>query len=89
MSKGRWSSESLVLRVRARPSALELVKDAIVFVQITQLPPQMVMDRNRFHRPRVHIDIPNLEGEVVPRQDVPPVVTELDVRDRRNDLGKE
>jgi len=49
----------------------------------------MIVDGNCLHRPRVHVDIPDLEREVVPRQDVPPVVTELDVRYRRDDLGKE
>lgn len=49
----------------------------------------MVMNGDRLHRPRVHIDIPNLERQVVPRQDVPPVMTEFDVRDRGNDLGEE
>ena len=49
----------------------------------------MIMDGDRLHWPRVHVDIPDLEGQVVPRQDVSPVVTELDVGYRRNDLGKE
>lgn len=39
----------------------------------------MVVDGNRLHRSRVHIDVPDLEGQVVSGQDVPPVVTELDV----------
>ena len=76
-------------RVSARPSALKLVEDAIILVQITQLSPQMVMNRDRLHRPRVHVDVPDLERQVVPRQDIPPVMAELDVRDRRNDLGEE
>ena len=49
----------------------------------------MVMNRYSFHGLRVHINVPNLEGQVVPGKDVPPVMTEFDVRDRGDDLGKE
>ena len=49
----------------------------------------MIMNRDRLHRPRVHVDVPDLERQIISREDVPPVVTELDVRDRRDDLGKE
>lgn len=87
--RGRKRPQDEGSRVCARPSALKLVEDAIVFIQITQFPSQMIVDRNRFHRPRVHIDVPNLERQIVPRKDIPPIVAELDVRDRRNDLRKE
>lgn len=73
-----WTKGS---RVCARPSAFKLVEDAIIFIQIAKLPPQMIVNRDSFHRPRVHIDVPNLERQVVPREDVPSIVTELDVRD--------
>ena len=49
------------VRVCARPSTFKLVEDAIILIQIAQLPPQMIMNWNRFHRPGVHIDVPNLE----------------------------
>lgn len=71
------------------PRALELVEDAVVLVQITQLPAEVVVDRDRLDRLAVHVDVPDLEREVVAREDVPPVVAELDVRDRRDDLGEE
>lgn len=47
------------------------------------------MDRNGLHRTRLHINVPDLKGEIVARQDIPPVMTELDIRYRRYDLGEE
>lgn len=73
----------------ATPGTLELVEDTIVLVQIAEFPPQMIMYRDRLDRSRLHVDIPDLEVEVVPREDVPPIATELDVRDRRDDLREE
>jgi len=49
----------------------------------------MIMNGDRLHRPRVHVDVPDLERQVVSRQDIPSIMAELDVRYRRNDLGKE
>ena len=75
---GDSSSEEYSLVVTT-PHTLELVKDAIVLVEIAQLPAEVVMDRDRFQRSILHVDIPDLEVEVVARQDVSPVSTELHV----------
>ena len=71
------------------PCALELVEYAIVLVQVAELASQVVVYRNGLDRFRLHVDVPDLQGQVVARQDVPPVVAELDVRDRRDDFGEE
>jgi hypothetical protein len=34
----------------------------------------------------LHVDVPNLEGKVVTRQDVSAVLGELDIRNGRDDL---
>lgn len=41
----------------------------------------MIVDRDGLYGSRLHVDVPDLEIEVVPREDVPSVATELDVRD--------
>ena len=49
----------------------------------------MVVDRDSLQWTVLHVDVPDLEIQVVARQDVPPVSTELDIRDGRDDLGEE
>jgi hypothetical protein len=43
------------------PYTLELIEDAIILVQIAQLPAEVIMDRNSFDWLRFHVDIPDLE----------------------------
>ena len=38
------------------------------------------MNLDRPDRPRVHVDVPDLERQIIPREHVSPVVAELDVR---------
>ena len=38
---------------------------------------------------RVHVNVPDLDGEVVARHQIAPVVAELDVGNTGNDLGEE
>jgi len=68
---------------------LELVKDAIIFVQVAQLLTEMFVDIDRLDWLVLHGDIPNLECKVITRQDVFSVFGEFDVRDGRDNLGKE
>jgi hypothetical protein len=69
--------------------ALKLVKDTIILVQIAQLCPQVLVDRDGLDRLALHGKVPDLEGEVVAREHVFAVPTEFQVRDRADDLGKE
>jgi hypothetical protein len=73
----------------APPDALEFIEDAIVLIQITQLPAEMVVYGNSLDGSRLHIDVPDLQRQIVPRQDVSAVMAELDVGYRGNDFGKE
>lgn len=75
--------------VIAAPHTLKLVKDAVVLVKVAELPPEVVVNGDRLDRARIHVDVPNLERQVVTREDIAPVVGELDVRDGRDNLGKE
>ena len=47
------------------------------------------MDVDRLDRSRVHVDVPDLESQIVSRQNVSSIVTEADIRYRRDDLRKE
>lgn len=49
----------------------------------------MLVDRNGFDGLALHIDVPDLDGQVVAREDVAPVVGEANVGDGGNDFGKE
>lgn len=70
-------------------NALELVKDAVVLVQVAQLGPQLVVYVDGLHRTIVHVDVPQFEGQIVAGENVSPVVAKLDVRDGLDDLGEE
>lgn len=80
---GRMTKNVLVI---TSPRAFKLVKDAVIFVQVAKLAPKMVMNWDGLQRSRLHVDIPDLEGKVVTREDVTTVMAELDVRDGRDDL---
>lgn len=70
------SQDLVVVRT---PERLKLVKDAIVLVEVAQFRPDVLVDRNRLHRLVLHVDVPDLQREVVSREDVPSVPAELDV----------
>ena len=72
---------TLDVLVITSPHTFEFVEDAIVLVQIAELPAKVVVDWNRLERSVLHVDVPDLQVEVVARQDVPAVMTELDIRD--------
>jgi len=69
--------------------AFEFVEDAIVFVEIAQLGAEIVVDADGLDRLRLHVQIPDLEREIVTRQDVSAVSAEFDVRNRGDDLREE
>jgi hypothetical protein len=85
------SSQSAHEYSRAIPAerALKFVENAVIFVQVTKLSTEVVMDANGLHWTGVHIDVPDLQRKVVAREDVSTVLAEPDVRDRRNNLREE
>ena len=73
----------------ATHAAVEFVEDAVVLVQVAQLRSKMFVYRNRLDRLLVHVDIPYFQCEVVTRQNITTISTELDIGDTRNDLREE
>lgn len=55
-----------VLAITTR-TALELVENAVVFVQVAKLPSQVLMCRDHHHRFRLHADVPHLHTGSVSR----------------------
>lgn len=67
----------------------EFVEDTVVLVGITQTWPKMFVDGYCLHRLSLHVDIPDLDGEVVAGEDVTTIVGEADIGDGGDDFGKE
>jgi hypothetical protein len=63
-----------------------LVKDAVVLVEVAEFGAQIVVNANGTQRFGVVVDIPDLQREIVARDDVTSVAAKLDVRDRRDNL---
>lgn len=61
------------------PHALKFVEDAIVLIEIAQLPAKVVMDRDSFHWLRLHVNVPDFERHVVPRENISAIVAKFDV----------
>lgn len=72
-----------------RPEAFKLVKDAVVLVQVAELPAEVVVDRDSLHGPALHVHVPNLQGQIVACEDVPTIPRELNVGDGGDNLGEE
>jgi hypothetical protein len=91
VSKSRAAMEmtSRNILVITSPDTLKLVEDAVILVQIAQLSSQMIVNGDRLHWPRFHIDVPNLQREVVTREDVSSITTEFHVRNGRDNLREE
>ena len=70
-------------------STFEFVKDAVILVQVAEFGSQVLVDVDSLYRFVFHGDIPDFEGKIVARQDIPPVLGEFDVGNGGNDLGKE
>ena len=77
-----------VLSITAK-RALKFVENAIVLIQVAQLSAQVIVNLDSPDRSRVHVDVPDLEREIVSREHVSPVVAELDVRYRGDNFGEE
>jgi len=74
---------------RTTERALELVKDAIVLVKVAQLLLQMLVDVDLPDRLLLVPDVPDLQSQVISRQNLVTVFGKFDVRDGRDDLGEE
>ncbi len=53
------------LRAIRRCGTVESVKDAVVFVEITEMSLEVVMDRHRGHGLGLHVHVPHLHGKVI------------------------
>ena len=63
----------------AAECALKLIKDAVILIKITQLVAQMIVDIDSLNRSALHVDIPNLECQVIARENVTSVLAELHI----------
>jgi len=77
------------LLARSTECTLEFVKDAVVLVQVTQLLLQVLVNVDLPHRLLLVPHIPDLERQVISRQDLVAVLGELHVGDGGDDLGEE
>lgn len=77
-----------VLRV-AREDNLEFIEDTVVFVRVAETRPEMFVDRNGLHGLPLHVDIPDLNRQIISGNDVSTVIREADIGDRGNDFGEE
>lgn len=73
----------------AAEGALKLVKDAVVLVEVAQLVAEMIVDVDGLDGSALHVDVPDLQCEVVTRENVASILAELDIRDRRNNFREE
>ena len=69
--------------------AFKLVEDKVAFVQIAQLGTQVLVDLNGLHRLAFHVNIPNLESQIVAGKDVAAITTELTITDGGNNFREE
>ena len=74
------------LPVIAAPCTLELVEDAVVLVQSTQFTAQIVVNWQRFNRPRLHVHIPDFHRQIIPCHHVPTTMAEANVGNAGNYL---
>ena len=87
--------EVVVVRARHDVSSvagegdLELVEDGVVLVRVAESGPEVLVDRDRLYRLLLHVDVPDLDGQVVAGEDVAAVGGEADVGDGGDDFGKE
>ena len=84
-----WTCLITVSPVISTPETLKLVKDAVVLIQGAEFGAQVLVHLECFHGAALHGQVPHLDGQVVTRHHVAPIVAELHVRDAGDDLGEE
>ena len=67
----------------------ELVEDGVVLVRVAESGAEVLVDRDRLYRLLLHVDVPDLDGQVVAGKDVAAVRREANVGDGGDDFGKE
>src|SRR3989338_8573245 len=67
------------MRAIGREGTFELIEDAVIFIQITEFRAEVIMDLDGADRMTIHVDVPDLESEVITRQNVTSIGRELDV----------
>ena len=77
------------MRTVGGEDTLKLVKDAVIFVQVAEFGAKMIVDLDGADGVTIHVDIPELEGEIIARKDVASIRREFDIRDGGDDLGEE
>ena len=77
-----------ILRI-AGEDDLEFVEDTVVLVCIAQSWSEVLVNIYCLHWLPFHVHVPDLDSEVVTREDVAAIVREADVRDGGDDFGKE
>ena len=85
---GSFRGERCVLSITAE-RALKFVEDTVVLIQVAQLSAKVIVNLDRPNRSRVHVDVPDLEREIIPREHVSPILAELDVRYGGDNFGEE
>ena len=84
---GRVDHEVVVVRARhdvlavAREHHLELVEDRVILVGVAEAGAEVLVNGDRLDGLVLHVYVPDLDGEIVARQDVPAIVREPDIRD--------
>ena len=57
----------------------EFIEDAVIFVCVTESRAEMLVDRDRLDRLAFHINVPDLDGEVVARENVAAIIGKADI----------
>ena len=70
-------------------ATLEFVENGVILVQIAQFGTETLSNVDDCHGCLFHVQIPQLQGEVVSREEVPTVSTKFDIADAGYDFGEE
>jgi len=73
----------------SREDHFKFIENTIIFVGVAETRSEMLMDWYGFDRRPLHIDIPNLDGQVIAGQDVSTIMRESDVGYGGDNLGEE
>ena len=66
----------------------KLIKNTIIFIEITKFGSQILMNLDGLDWFNTLPQIPHFQREIITGKDVLPILNKLDIRDRRNNLGK-
>lgn len=69
--------------------AFKLVENEVALIEVAQFRTQMLVDLDGLHGLALHVDIPNLQGQIVTGEDVSSVAAELTITDGGNNFREE